>query len=52
MGTVQEVLHVLDLVYGDVESGDSVVTEFFGTSQRPDEDVAHYGTRLKHLLCK
>ena len=45
--TTQEVIEKMESVFGNVSSGESVLQEFYTTSQRKDESVAEWGIRLE-----
>ena len=50
--TIDDIVHKLDCIYGTVEIGENLLSEFYSASQRGDEDVAAWSCRLEELLAK
>ncbi len=50
--SIKEILGKLDTVYGTVESGESLLAEFYAATQDKKEDVAAWSCRLEDLLEK
>lgn len=50
--TVSDVLKKLDGVYGMVESGTTLLQQFYNTKQENEETVAAFGCRLEDILNK
>jgi hypothetical protein len=48
--TTRELIDKLESVYGNVTSGESVLTEFYSSSQKKDEGVSEWGLRLEGIL--
>ena len=49
---VNEIMDRLEGVFGNVASGQSLLQEFYTTSQKSDESVAAWGLRLEKILQK
>lgn len=50
--TSDEMIRKLEGVFGNVTAGESVLQEFYTTSQRQEETVAAWGLRLEEILQK
>ena len=48
--TSQELIEKLQNVFGNVASGESVLTEFYTSSQQPTESVTMWGLRLEEIV--
>ena len=49
---IEEILKRLEGVFGNVATGESVLQEFYTSSQKQDESVAAWGLRLEEILQK
>ncbi len=50
--TLRTILDKLEGVYGMVEPGENILSEFYAARQRKDETVSSWGCRLESLLDK
>ncbi len=50
--TAQQIVNKLETVYGTVEAGDTLYTEFYASEQRQDETVVSWGLRVEDMLDK
>lgn len=51
-GTIHDLLAKLEAVYGTVELGETLLSQFYSAQQREDETVATWGCRVEDLLDK
>lgn len=49
---VQEIISTLEGIFGNVASGESILQEFYTSTQKQDETVAAWGLRLEEILQK
>ena len=50
--TLEQLLDKLEGVYGTVELGENLLSEFYAAHQKPAEDVSTWGCRLEDMLAK
>jgi hypothetical protein len=50
--SLEDILHKLETVYGIVESGMTLLQQFYNAHQEVQESVAEYGCRLEDILGK
>ncbi|XP_045206361.2 trichohyalin-like [Mercenaria mercenaria] len=48
--TTRNIIDKLESVYGNVRSGESVLTEFYMARQKRDEGIAEWGIRLESII--
>ena len=48
--SVEDILHKLDVMFGDVSSKGMIMQEFFNATQRSSESVTAFGCRLETIL--
>ena len=51
-GTIQDLLTRLEAVYGTVELGETLLSQFYSAQQKEEESVATWGCRVEDLLDK
>ena len=47
---IAQIIQKMDSVYGHIDEKESVMSEFYGSRQKPDEDVASWSCRLEDIL--
>lgn len=50
MASTEEIINKLDNIYGNVRSGESVISEFYQSTQKKSESISDWGIRLEGLL--
>ncbi|CAG2194016.1 unnamed protein product [Mytilus edulis] len=48
--SVEEVIHKLDSIYGNVDKKEELLAEFYGSRQKEDETVTSWSCRLESLM--
>ncbi|XP_053380313.1 trichohyalin-like [Mercenaria mercenaria] len=48
--TIQQIINKLEGIYGNIRSGESVLSEFYMSKQGKDENVSEWGLRLENIL--
>ncbi|XP_053390237.1 trichohyalin-like [Mercenaria mercenaria] len=48
--TIQQIINKLEGIYGNIRSGESVLSEFYMSKQGKDENVSEWGLRLESIL--
>ena len=50
--TMDQILHKLDSIYGNVDKKEELMAEFYGARQREDEDITSWSCRLEDIIGK
>ena len=48
--TVDQMVGVLEMVFGDIDTADKLISEYYAAEQQQEETVAQYGVRLNSIL--